>query len=297
MTATAAALPDKGKNFSQTRRLWCGNTFLDLTQPVVMGILNITDDSFYDGGRYLTETAVMNRTEQMLAEGARIIDAGAISTRPGSRPLPAEAETERLVPVVKNIVRNFPEALVSVDTYRAEVARAVAGEGAHIINDISGGTMDKAMPATMAGLEAAYVLMHIMGTPENMQQNPEYNDVTEEVGLFFRQQLDLFVKHGKTNIILDPGFGFGKTITHNYTLLHGLESFLGFGYPLLVGVSRKSMIYKILETNPEEALNGTTIVNTLALERGAHILRVHDVKPAVEAIKIITLLRESRLNT
>jgi dihydropteroate synthase len=277
---------DKGTNFSQTGAIECGQQILNLNQPVVMGILNITQDSFFDGGRYLTNESIIDRAGQMLEEGAAIIDIGAVSTRPGSAGVSAEAEIQRLIPAIEILRKNYPEAIISADTFRSAIAAKAIEAGAGIINDISGGTIDEAMIGFMAETNAAYVLMHIQGTPENMQVNPVYSDVTKEVSGFFRERLDFFESKGKQNIILDPGFGFGKNTEHNYRLLGDIKRFTSMGYAVLAGVSRKSMINRVLETTAAEALNGTSIINTIALLNGARILRVHDVKEAVEAIKL-----------
>ena len=295
MTATHAAWADKGTYFSQTRSIRCGSLVLDLSKPVVMGILNVTADSFYDGGKYLTPSQVTDRAGEMFDAGATILDIGALSTRPGTHGGNAEEETERLIPAIELIRKHFPEALISADTYRASVAEMAIGAGAAIINDISGGTMDEAMHGFMLTSEAAYVLMHIQGTPATMQQMPEYTDVVAEVKSFFEKQLQSFVAGGKQNIILDPGFGFGKDVQHNYQLLAGFADFARFGFPLLAGVSRKSMINKVLQIKPSQALNGTTVLNTIALMNGANILRVHDVKEAVEAVKLFGALQEYNL--
>ncbi|KAF5058424.1 Dihydropteroate synthase [anaerobic digester metagenome] len=293
MPVSSTNSPDKGTEFSQKRSIRCGRLQLDLSEPVVMGILNITADSFFDGGKYLTEKAMLSRVETMLDEGAAIIDIGAVSTRPGSKAVSAGEELSLIAKSVKTIAVQFPEAIISVDTYRSQVARMAAAQGAHIINDISGGTMDPLMHETLAGLDAAYVLMHIQGTPENMQDNPVYENVSKEVARFFDRQLESLTSLGKSNIILDPGFGFGKTVAHNYELLNNLESFCDYPYPLMAGVSRKSMINRVLNTSPAEALNGTTVLNTIALLKGALILRVHDVKPAAEAIKLVAAMKQS----
>ncbi len=277
---------DKGTNFSQTGVIECGQQILNLKQPVVMGILNITQDSFFDGGRYLTNESIIDRAGRMLEEGASIIDIGAVSTRPGSAGVSAEAEIQQLIPAIEILRKNYPEAIISADTYRSATAEMAIEAGAGIINDVSGGTMDEKMIGFMADTNAAYVLMHIQGTPENMQVNPVYSDVTKEVSGFFRERLDFFESKGKQNIILDPGFGFGKNLEHNYRLLADIRHFKDMGYAVLAGVSRKSMINKVLKTTAAEALNGTSIINTIALLNGASILRVHDVKEAMEAIKL-----------
>lgn len=285
---------DKSNDFSQTHSLSCGSKVVDLRNPLIMGIVNITPDSFYDGGSsFLTDEAV-KKAGKMVEEGAAFIDLGAVSTRPGSITADTGEELNRLLPVLRQVALLFPEVVVSVDTYRAEVARIAMEEGAEMINDISGGMADPAMLTLMATSTAAYVLMHMQGTPETMQQNPHYENVVEEIVVFFNRQLTSLVTAGKQNIVLDPGFGFGKNITHNYTLLHHLNHFReAFPFPLLAGVSRKSMIARPLGITPADALNGTIVVNTIALLQGANILRVHDVKPAIEAVKLINLMRQS----
>ena len=265
----------------------CGSLELSLQKPVVMGIINLTPDSFYDGGSYTDTQSVVKRAEQILNEGGEIIDIGAISTRPGSLIPSSAEELARLLNHLIAIRKEFPNALISIDTFRKDVAAVAISEGANIINDISGGMLDEEMIPFMAGQDAAYILMHMQGNPTNMQVNPVYTNVTEEVSNFFKVQIEKFGNKGKSNIILDPGFGFGKNVDHNYQLLNELDRFKCFNYPILVGVSRKSMINKVLGTTPKDALNGTTIVNTIALMRGADILRVHDVKQAAEAVRII----------
>ncbi|MFA6949856.1 MAG: dihydropteroate synthase [Lentimicrobiaceae bacterium] len=260
-----------------------------------MGILNVTPDSFFDGGKNESPVAALLKAEQLVTEGAAIIDIGALSTRPGAETLNTGSEIKRLIPYLKLIRKSFPEVIISIDTYRSEVARASLQEGADIINDISGGMLDPAMVDFMCHQDAAYILMHMQGTPETMQLNPVYDNVIKEVGAFFMHQLAFFKKASKQNIILDPGFGFGKNMDHNFRLLSSINDFASLGYPVLVGVSRKSMINKVLGTTPDTALNGTTVINTIALMHGAHILRVHDVKPAMEAIKLVNQFRQSNL--
>jgi dihydropteroate synthase len=261
---------------------------IDLSTPAVMGILNITPDSFYDGGKYRNNETLLFQAEKMLNEGAAILDIGAVSSRPGAEEVPEDTELERLLPALENLLSAFPDAVISVDTYRSNVARIAVEAGAHIINDISGGTFDEKMFRTVADLNVPYVLMHIKGTPQNMQNNPQYVDVVQEVKYFFKKQLRKLGNTGVTeNIILDPGFGFGKTLENNYELLKDLSAFTDLGYPVLAGVSRKSMINKVLQTTPDTALNGTTVLNTIALLNGAGILRVHDVKEAVEAVRLV----------
>lgn len=285
-----AATADKGTNFSQNRSIRCGRFILDLSQPVVMGILNVTDDSFFDGGRYLSNQQITDRVGEMLTAGAMIIDIGALSTRPGTLGGTAEEEEDKLLPVIDAVSAQFPEALISADTYRVSVAKAAIRKGACMINDISGGTMDTGMLEYISTTDAAYVLMHIQGTPLNMQQNPTYKEVVTEVNAFFEKQLIILSDSGKENIILDPGFGFGKEVSHNYQLLEKLEVFKSLGFPLLAGLSRKSMISKVLKISSADALNGTTVLNTIALMKGANILRVHDVKEAVEAVKLVNAM-------
>lgn len=269
---------------------------MELSHPEVMGILNMTPDSFYDGGKYTNSDLVQQRVETMLKQGARFIDVGAYSTRPGARHISEAQEGQRLFPVLRLLRDRFPSALVSVDTFRSNIAReAVESYGAAMINDISGGTADAKMFQTIAGLGVPYVLMHIQGTPQTMQRNPKYDDVVKAISGFFAQKIQELKLLGVGDVILDPGFGFGKTLEHNYELMQRLDEFQIFSQPLLVGVSRKSMIFKLLETTPDEALNGTTALNTVALLKGAGILRVHDVKQAVETIKIYRKLNEQTL--
>lgn len=278
----------KGKIFYRKHSLNCGGRLLRIERPLIMAILNITPDSFYDGGRYMHEDTSRDRIQHMISEGADIIDIGASSTRPGAQAVSVAEEIQRLRPVLQLMQKEFPDAIVSVDTYQSEVARAAADMGAHIINDISGGTMDKEMFATMGELKIPYVLMHIQGTPATMQSNPQYKDVFKEVCYFFSLQIQRLLEKGVNDIILDPGFGFGKTVIHNYELLEKFDGFKIFDRPLLAGMSRKRMINEVLGTKAEDALNGTTVVNTMALQKGADILRVHDVKEAREAAKIVT---------
>lgn len=259
----------------------------EIKRPMVMGILNLTPDSFYDGGKYQDENAAVSQCRKMLNEGADIIDIGAASTRPGASLVKAADELKRLQGF-KTLRKEFPEAVFSIDTYNSETARSMADEGADIINDISGGTIDPQMPKTMAELKLPYILMHIKGTPANMQQDPQYENVYKEVAYFFSLQLRKFLEAGVNDLILDPGFGFAKNLDHNYELLNKLPQLKSFGFPILAGFSRKSMVNKVLGTKAAEALNGTTVLNTIALQNGADILRVHDVKEAREVVKIVT---------
>ena len=261
---------------------------LDLSKPQVMGILNVTPDSFYAGSRMETEEAVRGRVRQIIAEGGSMIDVGAYSSRPGAADVSAEEEMERLRRGMRIVREEAPEIPVSVDTFRADVAKMAVEElGVDIINDISGGELDKEMFKTVAKLGVPYILMHMKGTPQTMQQAPHYDDLMKEVMLYFAEKVQQLRDLGQKDIVLDPGYGFAKTIDHNYELLRHQEMLEVFELPLLVGVSRKSMIYRFLGSSPEEALNGTTVLNTLALQKGANILRVHDVKEAVEVVRLV----------
>lgn len=259
---------------------------LSLDEPKIMGILNITEDSFYDGGQYLREEKYIARVEQMLNEGADIIDIGAQSSRPGSKEVGVEEEVKNLIPVIQNIRKFFPNAILSVDTWHARVAEQSVISGANMINDISGGTFDIEMFETIARLQVPYVLMHTGGRPEIMQHNPNYNNIVKEVVYFLARQLDKLNHMGVNDVIIDPGFGFGKTQEHNYKLLKHLDHFQFLETPILVGISRKSMISKPLNTNSGEALNGSSAINMIALEKGAKLLRVHDIKAAKEVIML-----------
>ena len=260
---------------------------LDLSEPQVMGILNVTPDSFYAGSRMETEEAIRARVRQIVEEGGDMIDIGAYSSRPGAADVSAKEEMERLERGMKILREEAPEIPVSVDTFRADVAKMCIEElGVDIINDISGGELDKAMFPTVAKLGVPYILMHMKGTPQTMQQAPYYDDLMKEVMLYFAEKIQQLRDLGQKDIILDPGYGFAKTLAHNYELLQHQEMLQVFELPLLVGVSRKSMIYKLLNCTPDEALNGTTVLNTIALQKGASILRVHDVKVAKEVVKI-----------
>ena len=265
---------------------------MDLSEPQVMGILNVTPDSFYAGSHGVTEGYIIDRIHQIMNEGASIIDIGACSTRPGADEVSIEEEMSRLRMGLELIRKHRPDAIVSVDTYRADVAKMCVEEyGAAIINDISAGQMDEQMFATIARLGIPYIIMHMKGTPKDMQVNPQYDHFLKEVFYYFSEKVQRLRDLGVKDIIIDPGFGFGKTLEHNYELMNHLEEFALFELPLLVGVSRKSMIYKYLSITPEEALNGTTTLNTIALLKGANILRVHDVRQAMESIKIVQKMR------
>lgn len=260
---------------------------IETQSPVIMGVINLTPDSFFENSRFQGIYEAVETAGRMIQEGAEILDLGAMSTRPGAEEIHADTELERLIPALSSIRQSFPDAFISVDTYRAQVAREAAGNGADMINDISGGSFDEDMFDTIAELSLPYVLMHTGGKPKTMQDNPVYSNVIEEVRFFFDQIIGLLRSKGINQVILDPGFGFGKTIEHNYRLLAGLSVFRNMGHPVMVGVSRKSLINKILNTEPASALNGTTVLNTIALLNGADILRVHDVKEAVQCRQLI----------
>ena len=265
---------------------------MDLSRPQVMGIINVTPDSFYAGSRTQTEMALARRVGQVVAEGASILDIGGYSSRPGAADVSPEEEMARLRRGLEVIRRVHPEAVVSVDTFRASVARQCVEEyGVALINDISGGEMDAEMFPTVAALGVPYILMHMQGTPQTMQQAPHYDHLLRDVFLYFARKVQQLRDLGAKDIILDPGFGFGKTMEDNYALLAHLDEFGIFGLPLLVGVSRKSMITRLLGITPDDALNGTTVINTLCLTKGAHILRVHDVRQAVEAVRLVQAMQ------
>ncbi len=268
----------------------CKGKLLDLTSPKVMGILNITPDSFFDGGKYTNDHAVLVQAEKMLNEGATFIDVGAYSSRPRAKHISEEEELQRILPVIELLVKTFPDILISVDSFRSRVAKESINAGATMINDISGGQMDANMFTTVAELQVPYIIMHMQGTPQNMQQNPQYENVVTEVISFFAEQLFKLRKLKVNDVIIDVGFGFGKTLDHNYELLKNLPLFKNLEVPILTGLSRKSMLYKLLGNSPQEALNATTVANTIALLNGTHILRVHDVKEAVEAVTLVNQL-------
>lgn len=266
---------------------------LDLSVPKVMGILNVTPDSFYAESRKQEAHEIGSRIEQILLEGGDIIDIGAYSSRPNAADVSTEEEMKRLRIGLEILRKTAPEAIVSVDTFRADVAAMCVEEfGVNLINDISAGEMDESMFDTVARLNVPYIMMHMKGTPQNMQQAPSYTHLTEEIIYYFAQKIQTLEARGVKDIIIDPGFGFGKTLEHNYELLNHLEQFGILNHPILVGVSRKSMIYKLLECTPDEALNGTSVINTLAMTKGANILRVHDVRPCVEAVRIFQKMNE-----
>jgi len=268
------------------------SSMMNLKFPAIMGILNLTPDSFYDGGRYLSIDEQLRQVEKMLHEGASIIDLGAVSTRPGAAEVCQTGELERLLPSLKAIRHNFPDTLISVDTYRPLIARAMAEHGANMINDIYGGRYEAGMFETIASLNIPYILMHMKGIPGNMQVNPEYSDVVAEVTYFFERQTSLAREAGVRDVIIDPGFGFGKTSEHNFRILSRLDTFKSIGCLLMAGISRKSMITRTLDIKAEEALNGSTVLHTIALLKGVDILRVHDVKEAMQAVKLTAMIAE-----
>lgn len=268
----------------------CNGHLIDLSTPKVMGILNCTSDSFYDGGKYNTDALLLNQVEKMLTEGATFIDVGAYSSRPQAQNISEDEELKHSLNALILILSKFPDTLISIDTFRSKIAKETVDAGACMINDISGGSLDKNMFETIAKYQVPYVLMHMQGNPQTMQINPKYNDVICDLRLYFSEKINQLRALGINDLILDVGFGFGKTVENNYSLLKHLDLFQCFDLPILAGLSRKSMLYKVLENTPAEALNATTVANTIALQNGASILRVHDVKEAIETIKIVQQL-------
>jgi dihydropteroate synthase len=289
-------MSSQGTNFKSDFKLRANGKALSLKQPAVMGILNITPDSFYDGGVFASPAEMLRQAEKHISEGASILDIGAVSTRPGANDVTEAEELRRLVPALSLLRNTFPQTFLSVDTFRAPVALEAAELGADIINDISGGTFDREMFATVARTKLPYVLMHIQGTPATMQADPAYGNVVKDVRAWLKKQVAAATKAGIKQLILDPGFGFGKTVMHNFALLNGLHNLGSLGHPLLIGLSRKSMVNKPLSIRAAEGLNGTTVLNTIALLNGANILRVHDVKEAAEAIRLVKELRSTHLS-
>ena len=268
----------------------CKDKLLNLDSPIVMGILNVTPDSFYDGGNFVNSDKIIAQAKTIINEGATIIDLGGVSSRPGADDVSQEEELERVIPAIKLIISEFPEALISVDTFRSEVAKQSIEAGACMINDITAGEGDSKMYETIRELQVPYCIMHKQGSPVEMQNNPTYKNVTEDIFYFLSEKLNELKQLGVNDVVIDPGFGFGKTVEHNYQLLNQLSHFKNLNTPILVGVSRKSMIQKVLDTTSENSLNGTTALNAFALQNGANILRVHDVKEAVETIKLYNKL-------
>lgn len=272
----------------------CNGRLIDFNTPQVMGILNITPDSFYDGGLYQSEDKILAQVDKMLKDGATFIDVGAYSSRPGADDIPIKEELNRLLPVLHILKQEFKEdILISVDTFRSEVAEKAIHNGANIINDISGGVLDNRMFEVIALHQVPYIMMHMKGTPQNMKDLNQYDDLLLDIKQYFSERIDLALRKGITDLILDPGFGFAKNIDQNFELLHKFELLKDFGLPVLCGISRKSMIYKTLKIKAGEALNGTTALNMIALQKGAHILRVHDVKQAVECVRLYKKLDDN----
>ncbi len=265
----------------------CNGNLIDLNSPKVMGILNCTPDSFFDGGKYKNENEILSQVEKMLSEGATFIDLGAYSSKPNAAFVSEEEETNRLLPIVDLLVKHFPDILLSIDTFRASVAKKAIQSGAVIINDISAGSLDQNMFSTVARLQVPYIMMHMKGTPQTMQTLTQYQNICKEMRYYFSEKVAQARQLGINDLIIDPGFGFAKTTEQNFEVLQKLELFNALNLPLLVGVSRKSMIYKTLEITPQESLNGTSILNTIALQKGVKILRVHDVKEAVQCIELV----------
>ncbi|WP_044399281.1 dihydropteroate synthase [Lacinutrix sp. Hel_I_90] len=268
----------------------CNGSLIDLTAPKVMGILNVTPDSFYDGGFYKDPSLILKQVEKMLEAGATFIDVGAYSSKPNADKVSQEDELKRILPIIDLLLKHFPDLVISVDTFRAEVARQCIEKGAALVNDISAGHLDDKMMETVAHLNVPYIMMHMRGTPETMQQQTNYKSILKEILFYFSERIAKARALGIVDIIIDPGFGFAKTREQNFELLNSLEGFKIIELPLLAGISRKSMIYKTLQTTSSEALNGTTALNMVALEKGAKILRVHDVKEAVECVKLYNQL-------
>ena len=285
----------KKTSVNKKNEISCGDKLLNLEEPRIMGILNLTDDSFYDGGKYNNGNKYIARAAELIDSGAHIIDLGAASTRPGAALIHAKEEWDILQKPLLEIRKQFPHTIISVDTYNASQIERCSDAGVNIINDISGGSWDENMFKEISKYKMAYVLMHIKGQPDNMQKAPVYHSVIDEVQAYFKTRAEELESLGFSNIILDPGFGFGKDIKHNYELLANLKEFTGLDYPMLVGLSRKSMVFKVLNNSARESLNGTTVLNTLALQNGAQILRVHDVKEAYETIRLVLQYKESSL--
>ncbi len=265
----------------------CKGKLVNLSQPKVMGILNCTPDSFFDGGKYKNESQFLQQAEKMLAEGADFIDIGAYSSKPNAEFVSEDEELARMVPVVELVLKHFPDTLISADTFRAAVAKAAVESGAAIVNDIAAGKLDDKMLETVGQLKVPYIMMHMRGTPQTMVKLTQYDDIVQEMLLYFSERIAAAISFGINDIIIDPGFGFAKTLQQNYEVLNKMELFKMTELPVLAGISRKSMLYKLLDITPQEALNGTTVLNTIALTKGANILRVHDVKEAVETIRIM----------
>ncbi len=280
------------KFLKRKRTINLDGNLIDLSSPIVAGIINVTPDSFYDGGVVKDKRDLLRRTDKMLTDGATIIDIGAVSTRPGAKLPSTKIELDRLLPAVKLVRKRFPDAIISIDTFRSWVAVKVMEEiGPVIVNDISGGALDSKMFETIGRLQVPYILSHIPGSPLSMHENQEYDDIIHDISVYFSKKVRKLTKAGVTDVIIDPGFGFGKDTAQNYELLNRLDSFKVFQLPVMVGLSRKSMIWKVLDSSPKEALNGTSVLNSMAILAGVDILRVHDVKEAVETIKLVQKLK------
>jgi dihydropteroate synthase len=278
--------------YTKKRTINLDGRLISIDKPMVMGILNVTPDSFYDGGKYNLEKDIVERVSEIISEGADFVDIGGYSTRPGASQISEKEELERLLPAVKVVKKHFPNIAISIDTFRSEIASRVVEEtGACMVNDISGGNFDLKMFETVARLGVPYILMHSQGDPSTMQKKPTYNDVVQDIIMYFSERVEKLKLLGVNDIIIDPGFGFGKTVEHNYQLMNSIDAFKVFQLPVMVGISRKSMIWKVLDITPDESLNGSTVLNALSLAGGADILRVHDVKEAVETVKIVEKLK------
>ena len=269
------------------------SNLIDFSTPCVMGVLNLTLDSFYDGGEYLTNIQIEKRIKRINLEGAKIIDIGACTSKPGSKAIAENEEITKLLKAIKIIKKIAPELIISIDTFRSNVARRCVEHGAHIINDISAGELDSKMLETIIELNVPYIMMHMQGKPIDMQESPSYSNVIKEITSFFKKKISFLNKKGFNKIIIDPGIGFGKTLQHNYEIINKINEFHVLGYPILIGASRKSMIYNFLNISSKEALNGTSIINTIALLKNTNILRVHDIKEAVECIKLTEMTTKS----
>lgn len=273
----------------------CKGELVDLKTPKVMGILNLTPDSFFDGGKYKEEASILHQVEYMLTHGVTFIDIGAYSSRPGAEHVPEDEELKRIIPVIDLILKKFPDTLISVDTFRSTIASESIEHGAAIINDIAAGNLDQAMFDTVAKHQVPYIMMHMKGTPQSMQKEATYENIINDLRFYFSEKIKETTSKKINDLIIDPGFGFAKTTGQNYTLLNHLDMFQTFELPILIGVSRKSMVYKVLKSSPQEALNGTTALHTIALLKGANIIRAHDVKEAAECVKLVETLKESEL--
>ncbi|MGB1243154.1 MAG: dihydropteroate synthase [Chitinophagales bacterium] len=277
--------------FNRKWQINCRGKLLDLDTPKIMGVLNVTPDSFYDGGKYTHDVLILKQAEKMLQDGASIIDIGGMSSRPGAAIIEVGTELQRVIPVIEAVVKEFPDTIVSIDTIRAKVVKEAVEAGAGIVNDISAGSLDVDLLKTVGSLNVPYILMHMQGKPKDMQLNPSYKHVVQDMIGFFVEKIEEVKQAGIKDVVIDPGFGFGKTLSQNYQILQQFDAFRLFDLPLLAGMSRKSMICKLLDVSPSMALNGTTATNMVALQRGASILRVHDVKEAMETVKIAAYLK------